>query len=97
MKTLAVVASATGILIGALAVPSDADARGVTRLRGVGARDYARAPIYPATPPMYSVRPFAYWGPSTYSAGPPVYSAGTRAPRRYDNPGIPDFQDGSRG
>jgi hypothetical protein len=91
MKTLAVLASAMGILIGALAVPSDADARVVRKSR--------------VTVPTYNVLQ-RYYVPQRYyvrhrlpahTARPPVYAAETLSPRRYDNPGIPDFQNGSRG
>jgi hypothetical protein len=43
-----------------------------------------------------------YFGPyGYYYGGPwfgsPVYAPNRPAPRRYNNPGRPDFQDGSRG
>jgi len=36
-----------------------------------------------------------YYG--AWSGGSPVYAPNRPAPRRYNNPGSPDFQDGSRG
>jgi hypothetical protein len=85
MKTLAILASAMGILIGALAVPSDADARVVGKSR--------------VTVPTYNVlqRYYVRHRVPVHSARPPVYAAETVSPRRYDNPGVPDFQNGSRG
>ena len=43
-----------------------------------------------------------YYGHGYYGAMPrfresPTYAPDVRAPRRYNNPGRPDFQDGSRG
>jgi hypothetical protein len=43
-----------------------------------------------------------YYGDPYYYRGPsfgrsPVYAPDRRAPRRYNNPGRRDFQDGSRG
>ena len=43
-----------------------------------------------------------YFGPDGYYYGgpwfrSPVYAPNRPAPRRYNNPGRPDFQDGSRG
>ncbi len=35
-----------------------------------------------------------YYG---YYGGSPMYAPDRPAPRRYNNPGRPDFQDGSRG
>jgi hypothetical protein len=41
------------------------------------------------------VRHFGHYG--YYRGGSPIYVAERPAPRRYNNPGRRDFQDGSRG
>jgi hypothetical protein len=37
-----------------------------------------------------------YYGPRRFYESP-MYAPDAPAPRNYNNPGIPDFQDGSRG
>ena len=85
-KTLTVLASAATLAIGSLVVSSGAEARNFVR--------HHRAPAY------YS---YSYQGPAyrasrgyNYNYETPTY-APDRSPSRYENPGRPDFQDGSRG
>ena len=40
---------------------------------------------------------YGYYGAMPRFRESPTYAPDVRAPRRYNNPGRPDFQDGSRG
>jgi hypothetical protein len=81
MSKILVVAAAAAVALGSLVASSDANAR------------YVRAPRnfhgYDGYVPEY-------YGPRRFYESL-MYAPDAPAPRNYNNPGIPDFQDGSRG
>jgi hypothetical protein len=81
MSKILVVAAAAAVALGSVVASSDANARHVKAPR-------AFYGYYGYVPGYYGSRRF-------YES--PMYSPDAPAPRNYNNPGIPDFQDGSRG
>ena len=86
MSKILVVAASPAVVLGAVAATSDADARHARHIRHLRHHD-SRA-YY-----GYSLR---YHAPRRFY-GSPVYAPNAPPPRSYNNPGIPDFQLGSRG
>jgi len=91
MSKILVVAATAAVALGSVAATSDADAR------------YVRAPrafygYYGYAPGYYGYYGYApgYYGPRRFYESP-TYAPDAPPSRSYDNPGIPDFQDGSRG
>jgi hypothetical protein len=73
--------SGVAIVIGSLAIVPDANAHG---------RYFGRYGYY------YGDPSFDYYGGPSFGRSP-MYAPDRPAPRRYNNPGRRDFQDGSRG
>ena len=81
MNKSMILLASAAVAVGSLALSSGADARVI--------RPYAPQGFYGA----YGYAPG--YGRRTYES--PTYAPDAPASRRYNNPGIPDFQDGSRG
>jgi hypothetical protein len=81
MSKILVVAATAAVALGSVVATSDANAR------------YVRAPR--AFYGYYGYAP-GYYGPRRFYESP-MYAPDAPPSRNYDNPGIPDFQDGSRG
>jgi len=84
MSKILIVAASAAIALGSVAVTSDANAR---HLRAHGYYGYA--------PGYYGYAP-GYVAPRGLRESP-TYAPDAPASRSYNNPGIPDFQNGSRG
>ncbi len=88
MSKILVVAAAAAVALGSLVASSDANAR------------HVRAPQnfygYDAYVPGYYGYVPEYYGPRRFYESP-MYAPDAPAPRNYNNPGIPAFQDGSLG
>jgi hypothetical protein len=87
MSKILVAAAAAAVALGSVIATSDANAQYVRAPRTFhGYHGYA--PGYYYVPGYYGARRF-------YES--PMYAPDAPPPRNYNNPGIPDFQDGSRG
>jgi hypothetical protein len=87
MSKILVVAAAVAVALGSFVASSDADARYVRAPRNFYGYDGYLPGYYGYVP---------YYGPRRFYESP-MYAPDAPAPRNYNNPGIPDFQDGSRG
>jgi hypothetical protein len=83
MNKFLVLAASAAVALGSVAITSDADARHVRHHASRGFHKY-----YGYAPGHFAPRRF-------YQS--PMYAPNVRPPRSYNNPGIPDFQLGSRG
>jgi hypothetical protein len=81
MKRTFALLTGAAIALGWLAIAPDANAQG----RYFGQYSY-----------YYGDPSFGYYGGPSFGRSP-MYAPDRRAPRRYNNPGRRDFQDGSRG
>jgi hypothetical protein len=81
MSKILVVAATAAVAVGSVVATSDANAQYV-RVPGAIHGYYGYAP--------------GYYGPRRFYESP-MYAPDAPAPRNYNNPGIPDFQDASRG
>jgi hypothetical protein len=85
MSRILVLTASAAVALTSVAAASDADARHVGAPRGY----YGYAPGY------YGYAP-EYYTPRSFRESP-TYAPDAPATRSYNNPGIPDFQNGSRG
>jgi hypothetical protein len=81
MSKILILATSAAVTLGAVAVTSNAEARHMRASFGYYGY-YGYAP--------------GYFAPRGFRENP-MYAPDAPVPRSYDNPGIPDFQDGSRG
>jgi hypothetical protein len=90
MSKLLLDAAAAAVALGSVVATSDADARAPHHGYVQG---YYYVPGYNYVPGYYAP---GYNGPRRFYESP-MFAPDAPAPRNYNNPGIPDFQDGSRG
>jgi len=83
MSKILVLAASVAVVLGAVAATSGADARHARHIRHHASRGY-----YGYAPRYHTPRRFYH---------SPMYAPNAPPPRSYNNPGIPDFQLGSRG
>jgi hypothetical protein len=86
MSKLLVAAAVAAVALGSVVATSDANAR---------APHHGYVQGYYYVPGYYGYVP-GYYGPRRFYESP-MFAPDAPAPRNYNNPGIPDFQDGSRG
>jgi hypothetical protein len=92
MSKILVVAATAAVAVGSVVATSDANAQYV-RVPGAFHGYYGYAPGYYGPRRFYAP---GYYGPRRFYESP-MYAPDAPAPRNYNNPGIPDFQDASRG
>ncbi len=86
MSKILVLAATAAVALGSVAATSGADARHARHIRHHASPAFHR--YYGYAPRYHAPRRFYH---------SPVYAPNAPPPRSYNNPGIPDFQLGSRG
>jgi hypothetical protein len=86
MSKILVLAASVAAVLAAVAATSGADARHARHMRHHASRGHHG--YYGYAPRYHALRRFYH---------SPVYAPNAPPPRSYNNPGIPDFQLGSRG
>jgi len=89
MNRIFALLAGAAIVIGSLAIVPDANAH----VRYFGGYGY----YYGGPYNYYYGAPYNYYYGAPSFGGSPMYAPDRPAPRRYNNPGRRDFQDGSRG